>query len=71
MEFSIYKMKEVIRSTSNKRVSRDAANELNDELEIYGEDIAERAIKIADERGRKTVRQNDIRDAINEVKRGR
>lgn len=71
MEFSISKMKEVIRSASNKRVSRDAANELNDELEIYGEDVAERAIKIADERGRKTVRQNDIRDAINEVKRGR
>jgi histone H3/H4 len=69
MEFSISKMKEVIKSASDKRVSRDAANELNDELEIYGEDVAERAIKIADERGRKTVRQNDIRDAINEVKR--
>jgi histone H3/H4 len=64
MEFSKAKMKEVIKEQTDKRVSEESALELGDILETYGGDIAEEAIAIAEEKGRKTVRAEDIRDAL-------
>ena len=64
MEFSISKMKEVIRAQSGKRVSKEATKELSSDLEARGKDISEKALKIAENKGRITVRADDIREAI-------
>ena len=62
-EFSLPASKRIIKSQGDKRVSKDAAKELNQILERFAGDIAEEAIAITEEKGRKTVRAEDIRDA--------
>lgn len=64
MEFSISKMKEMIKSQGDKRVSEDSAEELRTILETFAGDIAEEAIAVAREDNRKTVRAEDIREAL-------
>jgi histone H3/H4 len=64
MEFSISKMKEMIKSQGDKRVSEDSAEELRMILETFAGDIAEEAIAVAEEDDRKTVRAEDIREAL-------
>lgn len=64
MEFSISKMKETIKAQTDKRVSKEAAAELSSDLEKRGEEIAEKAIKHAEEDDRVTVRSVDIRKAL-------
>lgn len=64
MEFSISKMKEMIKSQGDKRVSEDSAEELRTILETFAGDVAEEAIAVAQEDGRKTVRAEDIREAL-------
>ncbi len=64
MEFSISKMKEIIKSQGDKRVSEDSADELRNVMERFAGDVAEEAIAIAEEDGRKTVRGSDIREAL-------
>ena len=64
MEFSKAKMKEVFKEETDKRVSEESAHKLADILETYGGQIAEKAIKIAEEKGRRTVRAEDIREAM-------
>lgn len=60
-EFSISAGKRILKSQGDKRVSEDAARELNDILEQFAGDVAEEAIAIAEENERKTVRAEDIR----------
>lgn len=64
MEFSISKMKEMIKSQGDKRVSEDSAEDLRTILETFAGDVAEEAIAVAQEDGRKTVRAEDIREAL-------
>lgn len=64
MEFSIAKMKEVIKAQGDKRVSERSARELGRALEMFAGDITEEAIAIAHEEGRKTVRKEDIKEAL-------
>lgn len=64
MEFSISKMKEVMKNETDKRVSREAAEELSSDLESKGEEITVKAVKIAEDKGRVTVRAEDIREAL-------
>lgn len=64
MEFSTSKMKDLIKSETNKRVSKDAAEELREVLETYAGDISETAINVAKDNDRKTVRGEDVRDAL-------
>lgn len=64
MEFSKAKMKELLKSTSDKRASEEASQELGDVLEMFAGDVAEEAIAIAKEDGRKTLRKEDIRKAL-------
>ncbi|MFO7793612.1 MAG: histone [Candidatus Nanohaloarchaea archaeon] len=64
MEFTTPKMKETIKKQTSKRVSEDAANSLGDILETFAGDVAEEAKAIAEEDGRKTVRREDIRQAL-------
>ncbi|MFB6181020.1 MAG: histone [Candidatus Nanohalobium sp.] len=64
MEFSVAKMKDMVKEQGEKRVSEDGAEELGNVLERFAGDIAEEAIAIADEDDRKTVRDEDIREAL-------
>ena len=64
MEFSISKMKQIIKENSNKRVSEGSAEELRNVLEMYAGDIAEEAIAVAKDDDRKTVRGEDIKKAL-------
>ncbi|MFB6190210.1 MAG: histone [Candidatus Nanohaloarchaea archaeon] len=64
MEFSISKMKEIIKDQGDKRVSQDSAEELRAVLERFAGDVAEEAIALAKKDGRKTVRAEDIRKAL-------
>lgn len=57
-------MKELIKSQGDKRVSEDSAQELGKVLERFAGDVAEEAIAVAREDGRKTVRAEDIRKAL-------
>jgi len=66
MEFSKAKMKEVIKEQTDKRVSEESSLELGELLEQYAGDIAEEAIAKAQEKNRKTVRAEEIRDSLNE-----
>lgn len=59
-------MKEMIKSRTTKRVSDEAAKELNNDLENHGYDIGLKAKEYAEKDGRKTVRGEDIRKAIKE-----
>jgi histone H3/H4 len=64
MEFSVSKMKEMIKSQGSKRVSEDSAEELGKVLETFAGDVAEEAIAVAEDKDRKTVRGEDVRDAL-------
>ncbi len=64
MEFSIAKMKEIIKTQGDKRVSEESAEELRNVLERFAGDIAEEAIAVARDDGRKTVRAEDIKEAL-------
>ncbi len=64
MEFSIAKMKDMIKEQGDKRVSEDGAEELGGVLERFAGDVAEEAIAIAEENGRKTVREEDVQEAL-------
>lgn len=65
MEFSIQAIKRLIRGNCNKRVSREAAEELETELQMYGSTVSQVAQEFAEKDGRKTVRAGDIKDALN------
>lgn len=64
MEFSISKMKEMIKNEGDKRVSEDSAEELREVLEMFAGDVAEEAIAVAQDNDRKTVRAEDIKEAL-------
>lgn len=63
-EFSISKMKEILKSNTDKRVSKDAARELRNLLENTVEELAEDSISEAESDGRKTVRDSDVVSAL-------
>lgn len=64
MELSISKMKQIIKGESNKRVAKDSAEQLGEILELFAGDVAEEAIALAKEDGRKTVQEGDIKEAL-------
>jgi histone H3/H4 len=64
MEFSKAKMKELLKSSTDKRISEDASQELGDVLEMFAGDVAEEVIAVAKEDGRKTLRKEDVRKAL-------
>jgi histone H3/H4 len=64
MEFSISKMKQMIKSQGDKRVSEDSAEALADVLETFAGDVSEEAIAVAEDKDRKTVRGEDVREAL-------
>lgn len=64
MVFTTPKMKETIKKHTGKRVSNDAADSLGEILERFAGDISEEALAITKENDRKTVRAEDIREAL-------
>jgi len=57
-------MKEMIKSEGDKRVSEDSAKKLGELLETFAGDLAEEAVAVAEEDGRKTVRAEDVKAAL-------
>lgn len=57
-------MKEMIKDQGDKRVSKDAAKELGDVLETFAGDVAEESVALAQDKGRKTVRAEDVKEAL-------
>lgn len=66
MEFSTRSMKLLLQRSTGKRVSDDAGDVLGEFLDERGEEISKDAMEAAEEDGRKTVRAEDIREALRE-----
>lgn len=64
MEFSKLAMKKILKSQGDKRVSEKSSKKLAEVLEQFAGDIAEEAIAVANDKDRKTVRAEDIKDAL-------
>ena len=63
-KFSTRSITQQLKNQTDKRVSKEAANSLAEELDGYGEEIAEKAVEIANDADRITVREEDMRKAI-------
>jgi histone H3/H4 len=63
-QFSTSAMKRLVKTETDKRVSADAATTLGKQIDGYGTEAAKEAITIANEKGRKTVRAEDIAEAV-------
>jgi histone H3/H4 len=63
-ELPIAPVTRIMRNAGAERVSEDASQELVNLLEDYGEKIARKAVSLARHAGRKTVKVEDILQAI-------
>lgn len=63
-EFSTAKGREILKNESDLRVSEDASENLVDELETLGSEIAAEAWELAQEDGLKTVRKGHVKQAV-------
>ena len=63
-ELPIAPVTKIIRNAGAERVSEDASQALVEVLEEYGEKVARKAVSLAKHAGRKTVKKEDIQEAI-------
>ncbi|MGB2729115.1 MAG: histone family protein [Halobacteriota archaeon] len=63
-ELPIAPITKIIRNAGAERVSEDASQALVKELERYGEKVASKAVSLAKHAKRKTVKAEDILEAI-------
>ena len=57
-------MEKLLKRCGAARVSEDAKEAMKDVLESYGEEIGQKAVRIAQHSGRKTVKGPDIKLAV-------
>ncbi len=63
-ELPVAPVARLVRNAGAERVSEDASEALVRLLEEYGEKVARKAVSLAKHAGRKTVKAEDIRQAI-------
>ena len=63
-ELPIAPITKIIRNAGAERVSEDASMALMKEIEKYGEKVARKAVSLAEHAKRKTVKAEDIQEAI-------
>jgi histone H3/H4 len=63
-ELPIAPVTRLVRNAGAERVSEEASQELVRLLEEYGEKIAKKAVSLAKHAGRKTVKVEDVLEAI-------
>ncbi|MBA7531723.1 hypothetical protein ES705_23944 [subsurface metagenome] len=63
-ELPIAPITKIIRNAGAERVSEDASMALMKEIEKYGEKVARKAVSLAKHAKRKTVKAEDIQEAI-------
>jgi histone H3/H4 len=54
----------LVRNAGAERVSEEASQALAELLEEYGEKVAKKAVSLAKHAGRKTVKAEDIKEAV-------
>ncbi len=57
-------MEKLLKKCGAERVSEDAKEAMKELLETYGEQIGEKAVRIAQHSGRKTVKGSDIKISV-------
>lgn len=68
-EFSTRSMKQMIKSQTDKRVSEDAADELAEQIQSIAEELAQEARSFTEMKDRKTVRAEDVQNALGSRRR--
>ncbi len=63
-ELPIAPITRLVRNAGAERVSEDASQALVEVLEEYGEKVATKAVSLAKHAGRKTVKKEDILEAV-------
>lgn len=66
-EFTIAPIRRLLKKAGDLRINEEAANTLRDYIGEYGMRVAEYAVENAQNEGRKTVLERDIRKAAEKV----
>ena len=61
--FAKARIEKIIRNVGAQRVSAGALNAMDEVLNAYGSDLARNALKIANQSGRKTISEDDVKRA--------